>query len=194
LIDSMIDTRDVVIKGLGCHIGKIPGFIGATILGDGAVAPVLDLPELLRVPVRADSGPCIDPGEFEEPDSAAPTILVVDDSLSQRRAMEQLLGDAGYQVLSARDGMEAAEVLAQAEPNLVLTDLEMPRMNGIELTAHIRNQVRHARLPVIMITSRITQKHREMAEEAGIDDYLAKPVRDDDLLKKIIDLLERSTV
>ena len=90
---------------------------------------------------------------------------------------------------TARDGIEDVELLPQIKPDLVLTDLEMPRMNGIELTAHIRNQASQSQLPVIMITSRTTQKHRQLAEDAGIDAYLAKPVRDDDLLMKIMHLL-----
>jgi chemosensory pili system protein ChpA (sensor histidine kinase/response regulator) len=119
-----------------------------------------------------------------------PTILVVDDSLSQRRALEQLLSDAGYKVRTARDGIEAVNLLPLVKPALVLTDLEMPRMNGIELTAHIRAQSSLRKLPVIMITSRTTQKHRQMADEAGIDFYLVKPVRNEDLLTKMQTLME----
>ncbi len=192
LIDSVVDTRDVVIKSLGKYIGKIPGFIGATILGDGTVTPVLDMPELLRAPARAINSIYTNPMDIEEPESMMPTIMVVDDSLSQRRALEQLLSDVGYKVRTARDGIEAVNLLAQVKPDLVLTDLEMPRMNGIELTAHIRAQSSLRRLPVIMITSRTTQKHRQMAEEAGIDFYLAKPVRDEDLLVKVRNLLEKA--
>jgi chemotaxis protein histidine kinase CheA len=189
LVDSIIDTLDVVIKSMGNYIGKIPGFIGATILGDGAVTPVLDLPELLRAPLSPVDGIELAPMDIEAPEAMLPTIMVVDDSLSQRRALEQLLADAGYKVRTARDGIEAVELLPQIKPDLVLTDLEMPRMNGIELTAHIRNQASQSQLPVIMITSRTTQKHRQLAEDAGIDAYLAKPVRDDDLLMKIMHLL-----
>lgn len=193
LIDSVVDTLDVVIKSLGKYIDKIPGFIGATILGDGTVTPVLDLPELLRAPARAINNIYTNPMDIEESESMMLTIMVVDDSLSQRRALEQLLSDAGYKVRTARDGIEAVNLLAQVKPDLVLTDLEMPRMNGIELTAHIRVQSSLRRLPVIMITSRTTQKHRQMAEEAGIDFYLAKPVRDEDLLVKVHNLLEQAT-
>lgn len=192
LIDSVADTRDVVIKSLGKYIGKIPGFIGATILGDGTVTPVIDMPELLTVPARAANSLYTIPIGIEEPESLVPTILVVDDSLSQRRALEQLLSAAGHKVQTARDGIEAVNLLAQVKPDLVLTDLEMPRMNGIELTAHIRAQSSLRNLPVIMITSRTTQKHRQMAEEFGIDFYLAKPVRDEDLLVKVHKLLEQT--
>ena len=116
--------------------------------------------------------------------------LVVDDSLSQRRALEQLLTDAGFRVQTARDGIEAAEILKAFRPNVILTDLEMPRMNGIELASHIRTQERIKHLPVIMITSRTTQKHRQMAEEAGVDSYFTKPVRDEDLLMTMQNLMD----
>ena len=117
--------------------------------------------------------------------------MIVDDSLSQRRALEQILTDAGFRVHIARDGIEAAEWLANAKPHAVITDLEMPRMNGIELISHIRSQAKIKNLPIIMITSRTTQKHKQMAEEAGVDYYLFKPVQDEDLLIKIQTLINR---
>ena len=195
LMDRIVDSLNVVIKGMGEYIGKIPGYIGATILGDGAVIPVLDIPELLRAPTEFSAGEnVVAIGESENPDANLPIVLVVDDSLSQRRALEQLLTDAGFAVRAARDGIEAVEMLAKFKPDFVLTDLEMPRMNGIELVAHIRNQERLMKVPIIMITSRTTQKHRDMAEEAGVDFYFIKPVRDIELVVKINDLLERVVV
>ncbi|WP_411727820.1 response regulator [Methyloglobulus sp.] len=190
LIDAIYDTLDAVIKGLGRYFGKIPGYIGATILGDGTVTPVLDIPQLLRAPARKITGDSTEPLDIAEPSSMLPTVLVVDDSLSQRRALEQLLNDAGYRVRSARDGIEATEILAQFRPDIVLTDLEMPRMNGIELTAHIRTHAKTKSLPVIMITSRTTQKHRKMAEDAGVDSYITKPVREENLLTEMQALME----
>lgn len=190
LIDPIQDSLEVVIKGLGQYIGKIPGYIGATILGDGAVTPVLDVAELLRAPAYALTGILPESLESAEPTSMLPTVLVVDDSLSQRRALEQLLTDAGFRVRTSRDGIEAAETLAHFRPDVVLTDLEMPRMNGIELASHIRTQQKIKHLPVIMITSRTTQKHRQMAEEAGVDAYFTKPVRDEDLLIKMHSLMD----
>jgi chemosensory pili system protein ChpA (sensor histidine kinase/response regulator) len=192
LISPIVSSLDVVIKGMGQYVSKIPGYIGATILGDGTVTPVLDIPELLRAPTKVMQGMFAEPLVAAEPVSKLPVILVVDDSLSQRRALEQLLTDAGFRVRTARDGIEAAEILASFKPDIVITDLEMPRMNGIELAAHIRTQERIKTLPVIMITSRTTQKHKMMAQNAGIDYYLTKPVRDVDLLLKISELLEQS--
>lgn len=190
LLDEITDSLDIVIKSLGFYIKKIPGFTGAAIMGDGSVAPVLDLPELLRTAGDMDGYEAYFASPGHLPVSTLPTVLVVDDSLSQRRALEQLLQDAGFQVKTARDGIEAAEQLAEYRPDIVLTDLEMPRMNGIELTAHIRTREHLKSLPVIMITSRTTQTHRKMAEEAGINGYLVKPVREDDLLATIQHLLE----
>jgi len=189
LVDSITDSRDVVIKSLGFYIAKIPGIVGATILGDGAVTPVIDVPELLRAPARRLQDADLAALDTVEAVSDVPVVLVVDDSLSNRRALEQLLVDAGFKVRSAHDGVEAAELLAHVKPAIVLTDLEMPRMNGIELAAHIRAQPAGKTLPIIMITSRTTQRHRKLAEEAGVDFYLTKPVREDDLLDKINGLL-----
>jgi chemotaxis protein histidine kinase CheA/ActR/RegA family two-component response regulator len=193
LVDSIVDTRDVVIKSMGSYLGKIPGYIGATIFGDGSVKPVIDLPELLRATSRTINSLYLESEDIVEPEIKLPTVLVVDDSLSQRRALEQLLTDAGYKVCTARDGIEAIELLPQVKPDLVLTDLEMPRMNGIELTAHIRAQFNETRLPVIMATSRTTLKHRQLAEKAGIDFYFTKPVRDEELLMKMQLLMEGTT-
>lgn len=185
LVDSITDSRDVVVKSLGYYIAKIPGIAGATILGDGTVTPVIDVPELLRAPLLAARQ--AEEASEEQADGAAgvPTIMVVDDSLSNRRALEQILVDVGFKVRTAHDGVEAAELLAHFRPAVVLTDLEMPRMNGIELAAHIRAQPQCKNLPVIMITSRTTQRHRKLAEDAGVDFYLTKPVREDDLLDRI---------
>ncbi|MFM8330935.1 MAG: response regulator [Candidatus Methylumidiphilus sp.] len=193
LVDVITDSRDVVIKSLGHYLAKIPGIAGATILGDGTVTPVINIPDLLRAPpLPTSQDVAATQPEADAPDRGIPTVLVVDDSLSNRRALEQLLTDAGFQVRTAHDGVDAAELLAQAKPAIVLTDLEMPRMNGIELAAHIRAQPDGKTLPIIMITSRTTLRHRKLAQDAGIDFYLTKPVREDDLLDKIQDLLPRA--
>jgi len=193
LVDSITDSREVVIKSLGYYMRKIHGFVGATILGDGSVTPVLDIPELLRAPVYTRESTYNPTTDTVEPSTSLQRILVVDDSLSQRRALEQILTDAGFHVHTARDGIEAVEWLAHSKPApaVVVTDLEMPRMNGLELASHIRTQANIKTLPIIMITSRSTQKHRQMAEEVGIDFYLVKPVQDDNLLTKIQSLIDK---
>src|SRR5262249_4082248 len=109
---------------------------------------------------------------------------------SARRALAQFMQDCGYDVRSARDGLEAAQIAAGRTPDLVIADLEMPRMNGIELTAHLRATPATARVPVIMITSRSTAKHKEQALAAGVDAYLTKPYSEDGLLAKVRELLK----
>jgi chemosensory pili system protein ChpA (sensor histidine kinase/response regulator) len=192
LLDALTDGIDIVIKNFGHYLKKIPGFMGAAIMGDGLVAPVLDIPELLRTSASLRDGLMIEDIDTFEPEMDLPTIMVVDDSLSQRRSLELLLQDAGFHVITARDGIEAVNMLQKTKPDLVLTDLEMPRMNGIELTAHIRTNAAVKSVPVIMITSRTTQKHHKMAEDAGVNFYLVKPVREDDLLAKMQVLMEKS--
>ena len=152
---------------------------------------MLDVPELLRIADAALNAGYIRAIETIEQGAMLPKVLVVDDSLSQRRALEQLLHDTGFHVISARDGIEAVEMLDKTKPDIVLTDLEMPRMNGIELASHIRSKEGTKTIPVIMITSRTTQKHRKMAEDAGVGFYIVKPVREDDLLAKMQILLEK---
>ena len=114
-----------------------------------------------------------------------PGVLVVDDSLSVRNALQQLVHDAGFRVETARDGLDAIERLKTFKPQLLLTDLEMPNMNGVELTAYVRARADLHGLPIIMITSRSQDKHRQLADQAGVDQYITKPYRDLQLLETI---------
>jgi chemosensory pili system protein ChpA (sensor histidine kinase/response regulator) len=189
LVEAVLESRDLVVKHLGRYLPKLPGVIGATILGDGSVTPVLDLPELLRAPQQAASRISATVTSSAQARPILPTALVVDDSLSARRALAQVLSDAGYEVRTARDGLEAVEVIEVRAPDILLVDMEMPRMNGIELTAHIRSRRATARIPVIMVTSRSTSKHRQQAEAAGVDLYLTKPFAEDQLLDHVQTLL-----
>ena len=114
-----------------------------------------------------------------------PGVLIVDDALSVRNSLLQLVQDAGFRAETARDGIDAIDTLRSFKPDIVLTDLEMPNMNGVELTTHIRGREDLKSLPVIMITSRSQDKHRRMAEQAGVDSYVTKPYNDSDLLQMI---------
>ncbi|MGH8119659.1 MAG: hybrid sensor histidine kinase/response regulator, partial [Gammaproteobacteria bacterium] len=184
LVDKIISTADLVVKGLGQYVPKIPGVLGAATLGNGSVTTVLDLPELLRV--RDTMGGKF--GQFARTDyhhARMPTALVVDDSLSARRSLEQFMQDAGYTVRTARDGLEAFDMIKTHKPDILLSDLEMPRMNGVELINHVRADVALADIPVIMITSRAAEKHRQEALDAGVNVYLTKPFAEDELLEHI---------
>jgi chemosensory pili system protein ChpA (sensor histidine kinase/response regulator) len=182
-VQEILNGTDLVVKEFGHYVPRLPGVVGATILGDGVVTPVLDLPELISAihkPVAQSRQEAM--AESAQQTSSLPMALVADDSLSARRALVQVMEDAGYEVRAARDGMEAVQVIEEKRPDIMLVDMEMPRMNGIELTAHVRARPETTDLPVIMVTSRSTEKHRRQAEAAGVSVYLTKPFMEDELL------------
>jgi chemotaxis protein histidine kinase CheA len=185
------DSRNVVVKPYQSILPRQLGVDGATILGDGSVAAVLDLPDLLRG-LRAAGQTSAAAHADAAPVAQLPFCLVVDDSVSVRRTMEQLMQDAGYEVGSARDGVDALGTLQRRTPDIVLVDLEMPRMNGLELTSALRNHKDTQRVPVIMITSRFTDKHRQLAQDAGVDAFLTKPYTEEHLLSTMESLLRRA--
>lgn len=186
-IQEIVDTRDLFIKSMGQYLNNIKGMLGATILGDGSVVPVIDLPELIRAPIKNLHGP----SELTQTNihRALPVALVVDDSLSARRALAQVIQDAGFDVRTAKDGLEAVGIIDKKKPDIMLVDMEMPRMNGMELTSHVRGFENTKDIPVIMVTSRSTDKHRKQAEAAGVDVYVTKPFSEDDLLDHVHSLL-----
>jgi chemosensory pili system protein ChpA (sensor histidine kinase/response regulator) len=184
-----MDGREVVLKNFGRYVPKVHGAIGAVILGDGSVAPVIDLVELLRVPIHdllsEQTNRVTGVAEQRIESEETRTALVVDDSLTARRAAAKVMKDAGYSVRTAIDGLEAVTILQNFAPDVMLVDMEMPRMNGLELTSHVRNAERTKHIPVIMITSRSTEKHRQQAKAAGVDVYLTKPFSDEILLTHV---------
>ncbi len=188
-LQEIVDSRELVIKSMGKHMNNIHGIPGAIILGDGSVAPVLDIPDLLRSSTRREERTEHDDLEHTSINAILPTVLIVDDSLSARRALAQVVKDAGYDIRTAKDGVEAVEITEKKVPNILLVDMEMPRMNGMELTAYIRANPETADIPVIMVTSRSTEKHREQASSAGVNVHLTKPFSEDDLLDHISKLL-----
>ena len=187
-LDKVLASKDLVVKQLGAFVPEISGIEGATILGDGSVAPVIDLPSLLRNTSNEELDPWIQQLEESNVQSDAPCALIVDDSLSARRSLAEYVKDLGYEILTAKDGIEAIEVLENKLPDIMLVDLEMPRMNGVELTAHMRADEKTREIPIIMITSRATEKHQSMATSAGVNVYLTKPFSEDTLMEHIHEL------
>lgn len=181
-VQEVLDSRELVVKDFSRFVAPPQGLIGVTILGDGGIAPVIEMPQLLRDPSRDTL--LAEPGEARGFSNieARLSALVVDDSLSARRAAAQVMRDAGFDVRTAIDGMEAAAMLEKRVPDLILVDMEMPRMNGLEFTTHVRSREATRHVPVIMITSRSTEKHRKQAESVGVNVYLTKPFSDDELL------------
>ncbi len=195
-VDEVLGNQEVVVKNLGPQLSRMPGLAGVTLLASGAVALIYNpvaLATLYGAAARAATdaalhAPTRAPGlaDVGEPALvAAPLVLVVDDSLTVRRVTQRMLVREGYRVALAKDGMDALERLVEELPQVVLTDIEMPRMDGFDLVRNIRSDTRLRDLPVIMITSRIAQKHREYASELGVDHYLGKPYSEEDLLALI---------
>ncbi len=185
LVQEVLDSRDLVVKPLGQYVPQVSGVMGGAILGDGSVTPVLDLTELLHLHTFLPRVEQVSRDSSQDRGRALPTVLVVDDSLSARRSLAQFIRDLGYEVRTAQDGFEAINLIENARPDVILADLEMPRMNGLELTAHVRAQEATRNIPVIMVTSRSTEKHRQQADRAGVTAYVTKPFSEEALLQHI---------
>ena len=186
-VDSLFGTREIVVKSLGPQLGEIRGLFGATIMGDGRVLLILDIPALWNEAegLRVNAMPA------EAPAVKRPYVLVVDDSLTVRKVTTRFLQKQGYDAATAKDGIEALEQLRDRIPDVMLVDIEMPRMDGYELTARVRADTRLRHVPIVMITSRSGHKHREHAMALGVDVYLGKPYQEEDLRQEIEGLLRR---
>ncbi|HVE58318.1 MAG TPA: response regulator [Pyrinomonadaceae bacterium] len=204
MVDEIVRAEEIVIKPLSAPLQNYPNLLGATILGDGNVVPVLDLIYLLKNQVPSSKSQV--PGQENINDESAPSdfedsklktqdprplkVMIVDDSPSVRHITSKLVKNAGWEVVLAKDGLEAFETLQASEtlPDVVLTDVEMPRMDGYELLSSIKSHAALRQLPVIMITSRASEKHLQKAVELGVSEYLTKPFDDSVLIEKIKNL------
>jgi chemosensory pili system protein ChpA (sensor histidine kinase/response regulator) len=188
LMDSLEGSREIVVKTLGPHIASVPGVTGATILGDGRVIMILDAGTLVRAhrPVGGLLAVPLPPAK-----STQVTALVVDDSITMRRVTQRLLERRGAKVYTARDGLDAITVLQEHPVDIILLDIEMPRMDGYQLATHVRNDAKLKHLPIVMITSRSGEKHRAKAIEIGVNDYLSKPYQESQLVAAIEALVGR---
>jgi len=205
-VDEVLGTQEVVVKNLGPQLSRLPGLAGMSVLASGAVVLIYNPVALAFVygqQARAWSSDSAEPHMLEQSAAGStggaglglasatpvapqiPLILVVDDSITVRRVTQRLLQREGYRVSMAADGLQALERLQEERPTVVLSDIEMPRMDGFDLARNIRGDVRLSDLPIIMITSRIAEKHREHAKELGVDHYLGKPYAEDELLSLI---------
>jgi chemosensory pili system protein ChpA (sensor histidine kinase/response regulator) len=185
--DELVGSREIVVKSLGPQMSAIRGIAGATILGDGRVVVILDMGSLVRSEWRARTAdlPALDQRDRRK------FAIVVDDSITVRRVTQRLLERNGMRVLTAKDGVDALSLLQEHVPDIILLDIEMPRMDGYEVAAHVRNDPRLRHVPIVMITSRVSEKHRARAIELGVDDYLGKPYQETQLLDAIDPLVNR---
>ena len=192
-VSELLGHREIVIKPVGPQISSIPGILGGTITADGQVIPILDMGPLIRRAFALDLIPGL--GATREAEKTqevkrTPLILVVDDSITMRRVTSRVLEHRGLEVTTARDGLDAVEAMFERVPDLILLDIEMPRMDGYELASHVRNDPRLKEVPMMMITSRSGEKHRQRARDLGVNDYLAKPYQEADLVHHVFDLLQ----
>ncbi|GMV30566.1 MAG: hypothetical protein AMXMBFR59_26910 [Rhodanobacteraceae bacterium] len=201
-IDGVIGSREVVVKSVGPQISSVAGIFGATIMGDGSVVMILDLAPLVRrfVALRAASVEAgvdiatLAPQPVAPPveERRQPLVMVVDDSITMRKVTTRVLERNDMDVITAKDGLDAVEKLQDKVPDLMLLDIEMPRMDGYELATYMKNDPRLKLVPIIMITSRTGEKHRQRALEIGVERYLGKPYQEVDLLRNVQETLRLS--
>jgi chemosensory pili system protein ChpA (sensor histidine kinase/response regulator) len=201
-VDSLSGNQEVVVKAVGPQLARVSGLAGATVLGNGEVALIINPVALAARAVERMSAPMPEAVALEEVQApvaapvpvaaAAAAVMVVDDSLTVRKISGRLLARHGYHVFTAKDGVDALEQLAEVMPDVMLLDIEMPRMDGFDLARNIRADKRLKHIPIIMITSRTADKHRQHAAEIGVNHYLGKPYDEEDLLARIRECIDKA--
>ena len=195
-IDAVLGSREIVVKSVGPQISSVPGLLGATIMGDGSVLIILDLAPLVRHGMirreqRLAEGLSAVQVPVVEEVQVRPLVMVVDDSITMRKVTGRVLERHEYEVSTAKDGVDALEKLHERVPDLMLLDIEMPRMDGYELATHMKADPRLRDVPIIMITSRTGDKHRQRAFDIGVDRYVGKPYQEAELLLQMSEVLEQ---
>jgi chemosensory pili system protein ChpA (sensor histidine kinase/response regulator) len=186
-VDQIVGNREIVVKPVGPQVASIPGIFGATIMGDGRVVVILDVAPLVR---RQATRPHDYLPEPMVEQRAVPLVMVVDDSVTMRKVSGRVLERHNFEVATAKDGIDALEHMHERVPDLMLLDIEMPRMDGYELATHMKADARLRNVPIIMITSRTGEKHRQRAFELGVERYLGKPYQENELVRNVYDLLK----
>ncbi|THB76854.1 MAG: hybrid sensor histidine kinase/response regulator, partial [Desulfobulbaceae bacterium] len=181
-VDTIIGQREIVVKDLGTHLKKVRGIAGATIMGDGSLLPILDVQEL----VASEPGLTkkAQPEQLKNLNRDL-RVLVVDDSVSVRQSVSRLIRLQGWTPEPATDGVDALEKLDRFSPDIIVLDIEMPRMNGFEFMGVLRSNESHGHIPVIMLTSRVSEKHQQKALQLGVNHYQVKPYKEDEFIQLI---------
>ena len=185
-IDQVVGSREIVVKPVGPQVASVPGIFGATIMGDGSVVVILDVAPLVRrqatLPRDVEPAPVVE-------QRRVPLVMVVDDSVTMRKVTGRVLERHNFEVGTAKDGIDALERMDERVPDLMLLDIEMPRMDGYELATAMKADPRLRNVPIIMITSRTGEKHRQRAFDIGVNRYLGKPYQEHELLRNVFELL-----
>jgi chemosensory pili system protein ChpA (sensor histidine kinase/response regulator) len=187
-VDQVIGNREIVVKPVGPQVASVPGIFGATIMGDGSVVVILDIAPLVRRQAVLAREVPVAPQPVSEP-RRVPLVMVVDDSVTMRKVTGRVLERNNFEVATAKDGLDALERMAERVPDLMLLDIEMPRMDGYELATAMKADPRLRDVPIVMITSRTGEKHRQRAFEIGVNRYLGKPYQEPELMRNVFELL-----
>jgi chemosensory pili system protein ChpA (sensor histidine kinase/response regulator) len=194
-VDRLLGSREIVVKTLGAQFSAVRGVSGATVMGDGSVVVILDLHAMIReqLALGLQNALLLEPIAITpvEEELVEKTVMVVDDSVTVRKVTGRFLEREGFRVITAKDGVEALQLLQDHMPDVMLLDIEMPRMDGFEVAKNIRTSSRLKDIPIIMITSRTGEKHRERAFSLGVNKYMGKPYQEDLLLSNINELLKK---
>jgi chemosensory pili system protein ChpA (sensor histidine kinase/response regulator) len=188
-VSGLQGHQEIVVKPVGPQISSIPGILGGMIAADGQVVIILDMGPLIRRGLEKAVEPVKEVATPKE-EARQPLVLVVDDSITMRKVTSRVLENHSIEVMTAQDGIDAIEKLHDRVPDLMLLDIEMPRMDGYELAQHIRSDARLRHVPIVMITSRSGQKHRKKARDAGANAYLTKPYQETDLVAQVGEMLD----
>ncbi|MDX1459031.1 MAG: Hpt domain-containing protein, partial [Marinobacter sp.] len=187
-VDSLMGSREIVVKSLGPQFSTVRGVSGATILGDGNVVVILDLPAMIRSDILSERQRIANLEKAKEASrrvEQSTVVMVVDDSVTVRKVTSRLLERNGMEVITAKDGLDAVAQLQDHKPDIILLDIEMPRMDGFEVASFVRHDENLKDTPICMITSRTGEKHRERALAIGVNEYLGKPFQETELLDTI---------
>ena len=189
-VDEILGNQEVVMKQIGTQLARVPGMIGATVLGDGEIVLVVNAVQLANreaLAVGAVKATAFAPVV----EKLRKVVLVVDDSLTMRKVLSRVLEREDFEVITANDGMDAIQKLQDTTPDIILTDIEMPRMDGFEFSRHVRDNSVTKNIPLIVISSRTADKHRNVAAEIGVNAFLGKPVQDEELIAQVNALLKQ---
>jgi chemosensory pili system protein ChpA (sensor histidine kinase/response regulator) len=194
-VDEMVGNQEVVVKNIGPQLARVSGISGATVLGTGEIVLIINPVQLAQRPgvIRYDPADDEGPGVARRSAAAGPprkVVMVVDDSLTVRKFTTRLLTREGFEVITARDGVDALKLLTDHTPDAILLDIEMPRMDGFEFAKTMKSDGKSAHIPIIMITSRTADKHRNRAAELGVDGFLGKPYQEEELLQTLRGIVE----
>ncbi|HEY5777016.1 MAG TPA: response regulator, partial [Xanthomonadales bacterium] len=189
-VSALLGHREIVVKPVGPQINSVPGILGGTITGDGQVVIIIDAGPLIRQAVLTGARPA-PPIQNIDIRPQRTLALVADDSITMRKVTTRVLEAYDFEVITARDGVEATELMQERVPDLLLLDIEMPRMDGYQVAEHVRADARLRNVPIIMITSRAGKKHRDRGKQAGANAYLSKPYKESELIDEVRKLLRK---